>query len=205
MNEIFQPYLHKFVLVFFDDILVYSRTWADHLNHLRMVFSVLQQNELFLKESKCSLAQSKISYLGHIISAEGVMADAEKIEAMTQWPKPTTIRALRGFLGLTGYYRKFVHNYGLIATPLTNMLRKNSFTWTRESMAAFEHLKRAMTTTPVLALPNFENDFSVECDASDYGMGVVLQQEGGPIAFYSKPMAQRHIKLPTYEKELIAL
>ncbi|KAL8113758.1 hypothetical protein AgCh_020885 [Apium graveolens] len=105
---------------------------------------------------------------------EGVMADAEKIEAMTQWPKPTTIRALRGFLGLTGYYRKFVHNYGLIAAPLTNMLRKNSFTWTRESMAAFEHLKRAMTTTPVLALPNFEKDFSVECDASDYGMGAEL-------------------------------
>lgn len=140
MNEVFSPYLRKFVLVFFDDILVYSRTWDDHLHHLRTVFSVLQQNNLFLKESKCSLGQSKISYLGHIISAEGVMADAEQVEAMIQWPRPATIRALRGFLGLTGYYRKFVQNYGLIAAPLTNMLRKNAFTWSRESIAAFEHL-----------------------------------------------------------------
>ncbi|XP_055960653.1 transposon Tf2-1 polyprotein [Mercurialis annua] len=205
MNDVFQKYLRKFVLVFFDDILVYSQTWEDHLHHLRIVFSLLQQHQLFLKESKCSLAQTQISYLGHIISEKGVMADAEKIESMVRWPQPTTLKALRGFLGLTGYYRKFVQNYGLIAAPLTNMLRKNSFVWNRESLAAFDHLKRAMTTTPVLALPDFQQDFLVECDASEFGMGAVLQQGDRPIAYFSKPMAARHFKLPAYEKELIAL
>eukprot|EP00257_Ricinus_communis_P017974 XP_015576546.1 uncharacterized protein LOC107261479 [Ricinus communis] len=164
-----------------------------------------QQHQLFLKESKCSLAQTQISYLGHIISEKRVMADAEKIESMVRWPQLTTLKALRGFLGLTGYYRKFVQNYGLIAAPLTNILRKNSFIWNRESLAAFDHLKRAMTITPVLALPDFQQDFLVECDASEFGMGAVPQQGDRPIAFFSKPMAARHFKLPAYEKELIAL
>lgn len=183
MNKVFSAYLSKFVLVFFNDILIYSRTWDDRLNHLRIVFLVLKQNNRFLQEYKCSLGKSKVSYLGHIISAKGVMANAEKVEAMIQWPRPANIQALRGFLGLTVYYRKFVQNYDLIAAPLTNMLRKNAFTWSRKLTAAFEHLKRAMTTTPVLALPNFENDFLVECNASDYGVGAVLQQDGRPVAF----------------------
>lgn len=205
MNEVFQPYLRKFVLVFFDDILVYSRTWIEHLHHLRIVFEVLQNQQLFLKKSKCAFAQSQIEYLGHVISSEGVHADPSKIQAMLSWPQPKTVRGLRGFLGLTGYYRKFVHNYGLIAAPLTNMLRHKSFQWTDEAVQAFNKLKELMTTTPVLALPDFAQPFIVECDASDSGIGAVLLQNGRPVAYFSRMMAARHRSLPAYEKELIGL
>ena len=127
MNEVFKPHLRKFVLVFFDDILIYSRTWKEHISHLSIVFNILLANQLFLKKTKCLFGQKQVSYLGHIISHHGVAADSEKITAMLQWPLPTTLRALRGFLGLTGYYRKFVKNYGVISAPLTALLRKNNF------------------------------------------------------------------------------
>jgi hypothetical protein len=133
VNEVFQLHLCKFILVFFDDILVYSHSWTDHLAHLRLVFDILAIHQLFLKRSKCCIAQRQVSYLGHIISGEGVAVDNSKIAAMIDWPKPTAVKGLRGFLGLTGYYRKFVQNYGNITGPLTAMLRRDSFTWTDEA------------------------------------------------------------------------
>jgi len=205
MNEVFQLHLRKFILVFFDDILVYSHSWTDHLAHLQLVFDILAIHQLFLKRSKCCIAQRQVSYLGHIISREGVAIDNSKITAMIDWPKPTTVKGLQGFLGLTGYYRKFVQNYGNIAGPLTAMLRKDSFTWTDEATQAFEHLKIVMTSTPVLALPDFTTLFILGCDASDTGMGAVLQQNGQPIAYFSRPLASRYKSLPAYEKELIGL
>ncbi|XP_015168562.1 uncharacterized protein [Solanum tuberosum] len=205
VKEVFQLHLRKFILVFFDDILVYSRTWVEHMYHLRLVFKLLSDHHLFLKQSKCSFAQTEIAYLGHLITADGVSADSSKISAMTEWSKPTTLKGLRGFLGLTGYYRKFVENYGSIAEPLTAMLRKNSFIWTDQSTQAFKKLKVAMTTTPVLALPDFSQPFVIECDASDLGIGAVLLQNKQPIAFFSRVLARRHQPLPAYEKELIGL
>jgi hypothetical protein len=126
------------VIVFFDDILVYSRTWEEHLRHLNTVFQCLLEHQFFLKQSKCSFAQSSISYLGHIVSAEGVGPDPEKIDAMINWPVPTTIKKLRGFFGLTGFYRKFIHNYATIAAPLTALLKKDSFGWNDAAQNAFE-------------------------------------------------------------------
>ncbi|GKB73151.1 retrovirus-related pol polyprotein from transposon 17.6 [Tanacetum coccineum] len=196
MNGIYQTYLRKFVLVFFDDILVYSRSWAEHLSHMREVFTILRQHQLFLKRSQC--------FMGHTISDKGVSADPSKIEAMIQWQQPMNVEGLRGFLGLTGYYRKFVKDYGNIAAPLTSMLQKNSFQWTTQSSTAFEQLKSAMTPIRVLALPNFSQHLEVECDACDTGIGVVLQQNNKRIAFFSHPLAERHCRLPAYEKELIA-
>ena len=131
--------------------------------------------------------------------------DPAKVEAVQSWPLPTSVRALRGFLGLTGYYRKFVKDYGSIARPLTLMLRKNAFQWSEAAHNAFAQLRHALTTTTVLALPNFSLPFEVECDASDLGIGAVLQQEGRPVAFFSRPLAARHLKLPAYEKELVGL
>lgn len=152
MNSIFREYLRKFVLVFFDDILVYSRSWTEHLEHVKVVFEILRQQQLFVKHKKCEFGKDELEYLGHIISGAGVKVDKEKIQAMLDWPRPTTITELRGFLGLTGYYRKFVQDYSLIARPLTNLLKKGKFVWCSEADEAFAKLKTAMTTTPTLAL-----------------------------------------------------
>jgi hypothetical protein len=138
MNSIFEPLLRKCVLIFMDDILVYSPTLEAHCDHLHEVFSLLQSNNLFLKRSKCSLAQSSIEYLGHVISAQGVATAADKIQAVQLWDTPTDCRQLRSFLGLAGYYRKFIRNYGLITRPMTDLLKKNTpFVWTPQLQSAF--------------------------------------------------------------------
>lgn len=155
MNEILQPCLRHFALVFMDDILVYSPSVTEHATHLAAVLTLLQKNDFYVKLSKCSFAQSELEYLGHIVSKDGVATDPRKTEAMLAWPTPTTPTELRGFLRLTGYYRKFVRAYGIIAKPLTNMLKKKAFIWTEEASQAFSLLKNAMASTPVLHLPDF--------------------------------------------------
>jgi hypothetical protein len=205
MNEVLRPFLRRFVLVFFDDILIYSRTYAEHLQHVRVVFNALRAHGLVLKRSKCLVGERRIHYLGHVIADDGVTMDADKVAAVQAWPLPKTVKALRGFLGLTSYYRKFVHGYGLIVAPLTALLKREAFRWTAEATAAFDALKTALTTAPVLQLPNFAERFVVDCDASGSGFGVVLHQDRGPIAFFSRPIAPQHAKLAAYERELIGL
>jgi hypothetical protein len=188
MNDVLQPFLRRFVLVFFDDILIYSRTWADHLRHLRAVFRALQQHQLFVKRSKCAFAASSVAYLGHVVSAAGVAMDPAKVQAVRDWPLPRSARAVRGFLGLAGYYRKFVPHYGTIAAPLTALL-KDGFSWSEDAAAAFAALKEAVTSAPVLAMPDFSRTFVVECDASSHGFGAVLVHDSHPVAFFSRPVA----------------
>jgi hypothetical protein len=186
VNTLFQQYLRQFVIVFFDDILVYSKTWEEHISHLETVFTCLLDNNFFLKDSKCTFAQESISYLGHVVSVNGVGPDKEKIEAMVQWPVSTTLKQLRGFLGLTGFYRELVKNYATIASPLTDLLKRDAFMWSPSAQIAFDALKKAMTEAPVLALPNFADEFTLETDASGTGMGAVLCQSGHPICYYSQ-------------------
>lgn len=205
MNSIFKPHLRKFVLVFFDDILVFSTDLESHIQHLTIVLQILKQHHLFSKLSKCSFGQSKIEYLGHIISKDGVAAGKAKIEVMANWPLLKNFKALRGFLGVTNYYRKIVRSYREIARPLTNILKKNQFQWSPEALAAFEKLKVALTNNLVLALPDFTKPFILDTDASQLGIGVVLMQTGRPIAFLSKTLPPRKLGLSTYEKELWAL
>jgi hypothetical protein len=143
--------------------------------------------------------------LGHLVGKDGVRVDPKKIEAMQDWSHPKTLKSLRGFLGLTGYYGKFVKNYGKITTPLTALLKKNSFTWTPVIAQAFQTLKTTMCTTPVLSLPDFTKTFVLECDASGKGIGVVLMQEGRPLAFTSKQLSERNLGKPIYEKEMLAI
>ncbi|KZV19807.1 peroxidase 64 [Dorcoceras hygrometricum] len=183
MNDILRPHLRKFVLVFFDDILIYSRDVEEHVKHLQIVFQLLQDNQFFVNEKKCGFGLKEIEYLGHVVSGKGVSVDRKKVESVEAWPTPHNIKGLRGFLGLSGYYRKFIKDYGKIAKPLTDLLKKGTFEWNREATAAFEGLKQKLTTAPVLKLPNFEEEFVVECDASGRGIGAVLAQGGRPIAF----------------------
>jgi hypothetical protein len=205
MNDVLRPFLRRFVLVFFDDILIYSRTWADHLRHLRAVLDELQRHQLFVKRSKCSFGAPSVAYLGHVISAAGVAMDPTKVQAIHDWPAPRSVRAVRGFLGLAGYYRKFVHGYGALAAPLSALLKKEGFSWDDAAASAFAALKAAVTSAPVLAMPDFTKLFTVECDASTVGFGAVLTQEGHPVAFFSRPVAPRHRALAAYERELIGL
>lgn len=205
MNDVFKECLHKFILVFFDDILIYSKTWADHLEHLHIALSILRANKLFVKKEKCSFGQEEVKYLGHIISIDGVVVDPKKVAAILNWPKLATIKVLRGFLGLTGYSRKFIQNYGKITRSLTDMLKKGNFKWNLKAEASFEQLKMVMTQAPVLALPNFDELFIVECDATRSGIGGVLMQNQRPIAFFSHALRDKNLFFSTYEKEMLAL
>ncbi|GJY83879.1 retrotransposon-related protein [Tanacetum coccineum] len=205
MNQVFKPFLRKFTLVFFDDILVYSTSVEEHLLHLRSILTVMRENTLFAKQSKCVFGTSQVEYLGHIISDLGVATDPAKIAAMMDWPTPSNIKQLRGFMGLTGYYRRFVRNYAQIAQPLIALMKKNAFQWSPQAELAFQALKKAMTQAPVLQLPNFNVPFVVETDASGIGIGAVLQQNGHPVAYLSKTLAPKHHSLSAYEKELLAV
>jgi hypothetical protein len=146
-----------------------------------------------------------VEYLGHIVNNDGVRVNPKKIESMQDWPHPKILKRLRGFLGLTGYYRKFVRNYGNIATPLTYLLKNNAFTWTSTADHAFQALKDAMFLTSVLALLDFTKRFLLECDASRKGVRAVLLQDGMPLAFTRKQISDRHLGQSIYEKEMLAI
>ena len=142
MNKIFRPYLRNFILVFFDDILIYSKTWDENLQHLDFVLQLFCDHHLCAKQSKCVFGKKEVEYLGHIVSALGVHVDLAKIDAMKNWPHPQTLKSLRGFLGMTRYYRKFLKDYGKIAAPLTTLLKKDVFTWKPAAKCAFDKLKQ---------------------------------------------------------------
>jgi hypothetical protein len=156
MNNVLCPYLCRFVLVFFDDILIYSTSWAEHLQHITIVFNELRAHRLHLKLSKCSFETASVAYLGHVISVDGVAMDTDKVAAVVARPMPHSLRALRGLLGLAGYYRKIIRDFSLVSSPLTHLLRRDAFAWDDEATAAFEALKGALTMGPVLQMPDFD-------------------------------------------------
>lgn len=205
MNHIFKKQLRKCVLVLFDDILVYSRTWEEHVQHLDEVLSILEENFLFAKESKCEFGLTEILYLGHVIGAEGVKVHQEKIRAILDWPPPKDVSELRGFLGLCSYYRQFAKGFSQVAAPLTDLTRKGAFSWTEDAMVTFDKLKQVMSSCPVLALPDFSKPFVLECDASGSGIGAVLMQDRHPIAFESRKLRGSEILYSTYDKEMLAI
>lgn len=204
MNTNLGPVLRKFVLVFVDDILIYSPTLEAHKQHILQVFQILRDHMFLLMKSKCSFAQQTIDYLGHIIGAQGVGTDPAKVQAVADWPTPTDIKQLRGFLGLSGYYRKFIKNYGVLSRPLTDLLGC-PFLSTPQHDQCFQAVKQALISAPVLALPDFAKSFTVETNASGTGIGAVLMQDSHPIAYLNKALGPKAQALSTYEKECLAL
>lgn len=190
-NDTLIPFLRKYVAVFFDNILVYSSDLPSHLHHLDSVLATLSERQFLLRRSKCLFAQNQLNYLGHIISAKGIAPDLDKIAAMLEWPISVSPTALRGFMGLTGFYRKFIKGYAAIASPLTSLMRKDQFQWSPEAQQAFSTLQQAMVSAPVLATPDFSLPFIIETDASASAMGAVLIQTEHPIAIYSKVLCPR--------------
>ena len=186
MNRVFQPYLNRFVIVFIDDILVYSKSKAEHVRHLTLVLKRLREHQLYAKFSKCQFWLDQVAFLGHIISAQGILVDPQKVAAVEKWEQPRTVTEVRSFLGLAGYYRRFVKDFSVIALPLTRLTRKYvKFEWDDKCEQSFQQLKYCLTHAPVLALPNDSGDFEVYSDASLNGLGCVLMQHGRVIAYAS--------------------
>lgn len=176
MNWVLAPFFRRFVVVFIDNVLIYSATWQEHLEHINAVFPALQQHQLHVKLTKCPFAKQELNYLGHVISSSGVSTDPKKIKIIADWLAPQCVKDLRSFLGMAGYYRKYVKNFGLISKPLTNLLKKGEvYVWTSEAEASFQALKNNLISALVLALPDFTKTFELETDASDKGIGTVLQ------------------------------
>jgi hypothetical protein len=175
------------------------------VRHVRAVLQLLKEHQLVLKRSKCTFGATKVAYLGHVISELGIAMDPDKVRAVVDWPTPKSVRAVRGFLGLAGYYRKFICDFGLIAAPLTKLPKKEEYRWTNGATTAFKALQTALTQAPILYMPDFTKDFIVDCDASGIGFEAVLHQSDGVVAYFSRPIAPSHAKLAAYERALIGL
>ena len=210
MHQAFRPYLDRFVLVFLDDILIYSRTLDEHEQHVRTVLDVLRSQQLYAKESKCELFRSEVEFLGHRVGADGVRMMEDKVRAIADWPTPQRVFDVRSFLGAAGYYRKFIKDFSSLAAPLTELTKERvEWRWTDDQQRAFDALKQAIQTAPVLALPDDKIPFVVQTDASGFAVGAVLQQDQGdgmrPIAFLSKKLIDAETRYATHEKELLAI
>ncbi|XP_027933807.1 uncharacterized protein LOC114189438 [Vigna unguiculata] len=175
MNRIFRPHLDQFVVLFIDDILIYSESRDEHAEHLRVVQGILREHKLYGKLSKCEFLLNEVQFLGHVISAQGIVVDPAKIETVVKWERPQTITEVRSFLGLASYYKRFVEGFSKMVSPSTQLTRKDQpFSWTDECEFCFEDMKRRLTTAPILAIPDTTNIFEVYCDASYQGLGCVL-------------------------------
>ncbi|MCH80903.1 RNA-directed DNA polymerase (Reverse transcriptase) [Trifolium medium] len=175
------------------------------MKHLREVLELFSAHNLVANKKKCNFAQRSVEYLRHLITGEGVAVDPNKVISVLQWPQPKNVKGVRGFLGLTGYYRKFIKDYGKIAKPLTELTKKDSFKWNEQAQLAFEVLKAKLTSAPVLALPDFSKSFVIECDASGTGLGAILMQDKRPVAYFSKALGVRNLTKSAYEKELMVV
>ncbi|WVZ97659.1 hypothetical protein U9M48_043174 [Paspalum notatum var. saurae] len=206
MNSVFMNELDKFVVVFIDDILVYSKNEKEHEEHLRIVLSRLREHKLYAKFSKCAFWLKEVAFLGHILSAKGVAIDPSKVEDVLNWKQPQTMTKIRSFLGLAGYYRRFIKDFSRISKPMTALTQKNAkFAWSPKCEEAFGTLKKLLTSAPVLAQPNITKPFDVYCDASGSGLGCVLMQEGRVIAYASSQLWKHEVNYPTHDLELLAV
>ncbi|GJU01092.1 putative reverse transcriptase domain-containing protein [Tanacetum coccineum] len=206
MNRVCKPYLDKFVIVFIDDILIYSRNKEEHADHLRIILELLKKEKLYAKFSKCDFWISIVQFLGHVIDSQGIHVDPAKIEAVKNWASPTTPTEVRQFLGLVGYYQRFIKDFSKIAKSLTELTQKNKkYIWGEDQDSAFQLLKQKLCEAPILALPEGNDDFVVYCDASHQGLGAVLMQREKVIAYASRQLKPNEENYTTHDLELGAV
>ena len=206
MNRVFKPYLDQFIVVFIDDILIYSKTKEEHFEHLRIVLQTLREHKLYAKLKKCDFWMDQVPFLGHVISGKGISVDPAKVQAVSEWQRPATPTDIRSFLGMAGYYRRFIMNFARIAAPLTRLTKKGvKFEWTDQCEKSFQELKNHLISAPVLTLPIGGEEFTIYCDASKFGLGCVLMQRGKVIAYASCQLKPHEQNYPTHDMELVAV
>ncbi|WMV13486.1 hypothetical protein MTR67_006871 [Solanum verrucosum] len=206
MNRVFKTYLDQFVVVFIDDILIFSRSSEDHDKHLRIILQILKEKELYAKLSKCEFWLDKVTFLGHVVSSEGVKVDPSKIQAVVEWRPPKSPTEVRSFLGLAGYYKRFAKGFSIIASPLTKLLQKEvKFIWDDKCQKSFETLKSLLTQAPILTLPIKGEEYVVYSDASHNGLACVLMQEGKVISYAFGKLKLHELNYPTHDLELATI
>jgi hypothetical protein len=206
MNSVFMPELNKFVVVFIDDILIYSKNLEDHARHLHIILQRLQEHHLYAKFSKCEFWLHTVKFLGHTISCDGISVDPSKVQEVMDWKPPTSVHQIRSFLGLASYYRLFIPDFSKIAKPMIELLKKGvKFSSNEKCEEAFHTLRAHLTTTPVLAQPDKSKAFDVYCDASGIRLGCVLMQNNRVIAYASRALRTYEQNYPTHDLELAAV
>lgn len=205
MNQALRPFIGRFVVVYFDDILVFSSTLDEHIRHLRQVLEVLRRETLFVARQKCEWGVDKVLFLGYVVSSTGLSMDTSKVEAIRSWPVPKTISEIRSFHVLASFYRRFVSHFNSIMAPITDCMKGVSFAWTPEAEEAFAQIKLKLTTAPVLVLPDFSETFELHSDASKLGIGAVLSQNARPVAFFSEKLSGARSRYSTYDVEFYAV
>ncbi|KAL0554222.1 hypothetical protein IC582_008139 [Cucumis melo] len=206
MNRVFKDFLDTFVIVFIDDILIYSKIEAENEEHLHPVLETLRANKLYAKFSKCEFWLKKVTFLDHVVSSKGVFVDPAKIEAVTSWPRPSTVSEIRSFLSLAGYYRRFVEDFSCIASPLTQLTRKGTpFVWSPACESSFQELKQKLVSAPVLTVPDGSRSFVIDSDASKKGLGCVLMQQGKVVPYASRQLKSHEQNYRTHDLELTTM
>ncbi|WVZ70528.1 hypothetical protein U9M48_019188 [Paspalum notatum var. saurae] len=206
INHVLRAFIGKFVIVYFDDILIYRKSFDEHLDHIRQVLAVLREEKLYGNIAKCTFCTDRVVFLGFVVSADGIQVDEEKVKAIKDWPTSVNVSQVISFHGLASFYRRFVKDFSTLAAPLTNLTKKDvPFKWGHDEDQSFHTLKTKLCEAPLLQLPDFGKTFEIECDASGIGIGGVLLQEGKPVAYFSEKLNGPHLNYSIYDKELYAL
>ncbi len=213
VNDVFRDMLNRWVIVYIDDILIYSDSYEDHVKQVRSVLQCLLTHQLYAKIEKCDFHQTSVSFLGYVISSGGVAMEDKKVQAVIDWPQPVTLKELQRFLGFANFYRRFIRNFSTVAAPMTSMFKRGRqrLVWTPAAIADFQKLKERFTTAPILHHPDPEREFTVEVDASSTGIGAILSQRHGdpsklyPCAFHSRKLTPTEQNYNVGNRELLAM
>jgi hypothetical protein len=205
MNQIFRPFIGKSVVVYFNDILIYSSDPETHIQHIREVLLVLRREKFYAAPAKCSFMTDSVLFLGYVVSKDGLAVDESKVVAVRDWPLPTTLHEVRSFHGLVSFYHRFIHNFSTILAPITECMKAKKFSWNEAATNAFELIKVKLTTAPLLVLPNFNIPFELHYNASKIGIGAVLSQLSKPVAYFSEKLKSAQLNYSTYDIEFYAL